>query len=124
MANDVFVDAASANIMSRSEGYILIAFFILFLVYTFGIAKNTPEEIVSEDMQVFPIWKSVIYIIVGLIGLTLGGKWIVDGAVLLAQSIGMTEDVIGLTVVAIGTSLPELATSVVAALKKQTDIAI
>jgi cation:H+ antiporter len=62
MANDIFIDGAGANILSRSEGFILIAFFILFLVYTFGIAKTTPEEAASEDMKVLPVWKSIAYI--------------------------------------------------------------
>ena len=93
-------------------------------MYTFGIAKTHPQDVQSEEIHVIPLGKSLLYIILGLVGLTLGGKWIVDGAVELAGMIGMSEAVIGLTVVAIGTSLPELATSVVAARKKQTDIAI
>ena len=124
MANDVLLDGAVSNLMSRSDGIVLLGYFFIFLVYTFGIAKNTPEEVDTGDIKVLPVWQSVAFILIGLVGLTLGGKWIVDGAVLLAKSIGMSEAVIGLTVVAIGTSLPELATSVVAALKKQTDIAI
>lgn len=124
MANDMLLDGANSNMMSRSDGIVLLGYFFIFLVYTFGIAKNSPQEVVSDDLKVLPVWKSSAFIIVGLIWLTLGGKWIVDGAVLLASSIGMSQAVIGLTVVAIGTSLPELATSVVAALKKQTDIAI
>lgn len=124
MANDVLLDAAVSNMMSRSDGIVLLGYFFIFLVYTFGIAKNSPAEIDTWDLKVLPVWQSIAFIVIGLVGLTLGGKWIVDGAVLLAKSIGMSEAVIGLTVVAIGTSLPELATSVVAALKKQTDIAI
>jgi cation:H+ antiporter len=63
-------------------------------------------------------------VVAGLVGLTLGGKWIVDGAVTLAQSIGMSESLVGLTIVAVGTSLPELATSAMAAYKKNVEIAV
>ena len=66
--------------------------------------------------------KSSMLVIVGLIGLTLGGKWIVDGAVAIAKNIGMSESLVGLTVVAVGTSLPELATSSVAAYKKMSKL--
>jgi cation:H+ antiporter len=68
--------------------------------------------------------RSLLYIIAGLAGLTIGGKWIVDGAVVLAAKLGMSESLIGLTIVAVGTSLPELATSAVAAYKKNAEIAV
>ncbi|MDD3144479.1 MAG: calcium/sodium antiporter [Candidatus Gracilibacteria bacterium] len=125
MANDVMLDGGSSNIVSRTDGFVYLGYFLIFLFYTFGIAKNTPHSSDGdEDIKEIALGKSIIFIIVGLIGLTLGGKWIVDGAVEIATKFGMSESVIGLTVVAIGTSLPELATSVVAAMKKQTDIAI
>jgi cation:H+ antiporter len=68
--------------------------------------------------------RSLLYIIVGLAGLTIGGKWIVDGAIAIATKFGMSESLIGLTIVAVGTSLPELATSAVAAYKKNVEIAV
>jgi cation:H+ antiporter len=68
--------------------------------------------------------RSLLYIIAGLAGLTVGGKWIVDGAIALATRFGMSESLIGLTIVAVGTSLPELATSAVAAYKKNVEIAV
>jgi cation:H+ antiporter len=71
-----------------------------------------------------PMSKSVILISVGIVGLFLGGKWVVDGAILIAKSFGFSETFIGLTVVAIGTSLPELVTSAMAAMRKNTDIAV
>jgi cation:H+ antiporter len=67
---------------------------------------------------------SIILIVVGLVGLTLGGKWIVDGAIVIAKNLGMSESLIGLTIVAVGTSLPELATSAVAAHKRNAEIAV
>ena len=68
--------------------------------------------------------KSILFVLLGMTGLFLGGKWVVDGAVAIAQEFGLSENMIGLTVVAIGTSLPELVTSAMAAYKKNTDIAI
>jgi cation:H+ antiporter len=124
MANDIRLDHSEASVLSRSDGMILLAFFIIFLYYSFGISKVSGE---AEDIPVLKNdkpWVAVVSIIGGLIGLTLGGKWIVDGAVKIALSLGMSEATIGLTIVAIGTSLPELATSAVAAWKKQSDIAI
>ena len=77
-----------------------------------------------RDMRQFGVLVSILYILLGLVGLMFGGKWIVDGAVEIARNFGLSEAFIGLTVVAIGTSLPELAASGMAAWKKQTDIAV
>jgi len=110
--------------LTRIDGLILLCFFIAFLYYVFTITKSTkdlPEECHVKHLSYF---KSIMFIILGLLGLLVGGKWIVDGAVKIAQSFKVSESLIGLTVVAIGTSLPELATSAIAAYKKQTDIAI
>jgi len=123
MANDVLIDGASFNSISRVDGVSLIAFFIVFMYYSFGIAKNTDES-TEDDIEVLSISKSSLYVFFGMIGLALGGKWIVDGAVFIAKSFNMTEALIGLTVVAIGTSLPELATSYAAAKKQNADIAV
>ena len=75
----------------------------------------------AED---YGLRRSVFWVILGLIGLSLGGKWIVDGAVDIAQNLGMSQSMVGLTIVAVGTSLPELATSGMAAYKKNVDIAV
>lgn len=123
LANDKLIDGDCFSGLTRIDGIVLVAFFIIFIYYTFGIAKISGEAS-SSDIQQFSYPKSFLYIIAGLIGLTLGGKWIVDGAVKIAEIFNMSQSLIGLTIVAIGTSLPELATSAIAAYKKQTDIAI
>jgi len=123
LANDKLIDGDCFSGLTRIDGIVLVAFFIIFIYYTFGIAKINGEAS-SSDIQQFSYPKSFLYIIAGLIGLTLGGKWIVDGAVKIAEIFNMSQSLIGLTIVAIGTSLPELATSAIAAYKKQTDIAI
>lgn len=122
MANDVFFDGGAENILTRSDGFVLIGFFIIFLYYTFGIGRIDNTE--GEKVKKYPAWLSIILILIGTTGLALGGKWIVDGAKAIASLFDMSEAFIGLTVVAVGTSLPELATSVVAALKKNSDIAV
>ncbi|MCE7923166.1 MAG: sodium:calcium antiporter [Haliscomenobacteraceae bacterium CHB4] len=122
MANDTWLDGNSANVVSRSDGLVLLGFMSIFLVYTFEIAKRSPDD--TEDVLLLPTWKSVTFIVAGLLGLFLGGKWFVDGASGMAHQFGISDRVIGLTVVAVGTSLPELATSIIAALKKKADIAV
>jgi cation:H+ antiporter len=123
MANDILIDGAESSMLSRIDGLVLISFFIIFLYYTFGIAK-VQGEASDEDIKEFSYTKSILFIVLGLAGLTVGGKWIVDGAVKIAESFNVSQSLIGLTIVAIGTSLPELATSAMAAYKKQSDIAI
>lgn len=122
VANDAIIDGHGLSFISRSDGLILVAFFLLFMHYAFSIARLTPDQ--DYDIKVFATWKSVLMIVAGIAGLILGGKWIVDGAVVIASSLGMSEAVISLTIIAIGTSLPELATCVVAALKRNPDIII
>ena len=123
MANDILVDNRSFSELTRIDGLVLISFFIIFLYYTFGISKAEGEN-TSNNIKDRSIIKSVLMAIGGLIALTIGGKWVVDSAMEIALNIGISQAVIGLTVVAVGTSLPELATSAVAAYKKNTDIAV
>ena len=123
MANDFLIDGASFSGLSRIDGLVLLSFFIIFIYYSFGIAKQqeSPDDCEIKNLNLV---KSIFYIVIGLIGLVVGGNWIVSGAIKLAAGFGISESLIGLTVVAIGTSLPELATSAIAAYKKQADIAI
>ena len=123
-ANDVLLDGGSANVISRIDGLVLLGFFMIFLRYTFAIARNGGEETEGEKIKEMPIWKSVLFILGGLVGLIYGGQLFVDGASGIAASLGVSESIIGLTIVAGGTSLPELATSVTAALKKNSGIAV
>jgi cation:H+ antiporter len=123
LASDALIDGASASFLSRIDGLILLSFFVIFLYYIFGISKQSTTETDEKPIEM-SIGRSGLLVLVGLTGLAIGGKWIVDGSTVFAQSLGVSEALIGLTIVAIGTSLPELATSVVAAYKKNSDIAI
>ena len=124
MANDQLIDGANSSMLSRIDGIVFLAFFIIFIYYTVGIAKSDTDDSPEIEIQNITPDKSFLFIVLGLAGLIIGGKWIVDGAVALAKNLGLSESLIGLTIVAVGTSLPELAASAVAAYKKQTDIAI
>lgn len=124
LGNDVLLDGDTANIISRIDGLILLCFFLIFMRYTFAIARNGSDEGEGEKIKEMPIWKSVLFIAGGLAGLIYGGQLFVDGASGIASALGVSGSTIGLTIVAGGTSLPELATSVTAALKKNSGIAI
>lgn len=123
-ANDILLDGGSSNVISRIDGLVLLGFFLIFMRYTFAIARNGGDEAEGEKIKEMPIWKSALFILGGLAGLVYGGQLFVDGASGIASSLGVSESIIGLTIVAGGTSLPELATSVTAALKKNSGIAI
>jgi cation:H+ antiporter len=124
MANDRVIDGGSSSLLTRIDGLVLLAFFTIFIYYSFSIAKAIEGLDEHVPVKKPSLAKSFLLVIAGLIGLTLGGKWIVDGAVTLAKSFGMSESLVGLTIVAVGTSLPELATSAMAAYKKNVDIAV
>lgn len=124
-ANDISLDGSGVNVISRTDGLLLLGFFIIFLVYTFIIAKKGNESNEADGEIVSMSWiKSISYLLLGFGGLIYGGQLFVDGSINVARSLGVSESVIALTLVAGGTSLPELATSVVAAIKKNPDIAI
>lgn len=123
MGNDLWLNGETslANVLSRSDGIAFLAFFVIFIYYTYGISKVQGDE---GEVETYSWNTSALLFVIGLIGLGLGGKLIVDNAIILASLAGMSEALIGLTIIAIGTSLPELATTVVAIKKGQTDIAI
>lgn len=123
-ANDVLLNHADRNVLTTTDGLLLLCFFVIFLGYTFAIASNGNNPGHEEEIKLLPVWKSTLYIVGGLAGLIFGGQWFVEGASNIARSMGVSESIIGLTLVAGGTSLPELATSIVAALKKNPEIAI
>ncbi len=123
MAADSLIDGAITSQLTRIDGLVLISFFIIFLYYSLGLAKQGHEEPVQITQQ-RKLSISLVYIVAGLVGLVLGGKLVVDGAVDLASLLGVSSSLIGLTIVAVGTSLPELATSIVATRRGSVDIAI
>jgi cation:H+ antiporter len=111
------------RMLGRVDGIILLGLFVLFQYYIYRQIKDyNPEE--TEHKPSGPLYRMIIFIILGLAGLVIGGKLVLNNAVELAKAMGISEKVIGLTIIAAGTSLPELATSVVAAYRKNADIAV
>ena len=110
--------------VGRIGGIVLLLFFIYFLYNTFRHAKDHPEEAETEEIKLIPVRRAVALILGGFVGLVVGGELIVKSAVDIAMRCGVSEAIIGLTIVALGTSLPELATSVIAATKHNSDIAL
>lgn len=123
MANDIIIDGALTSKLSRIDGLILLSFFIIFMYYIFGIAKSDPKSNEANPPK-YSVSKSSGLVALGLIALIVGGKLVVDNAIQLATMLNISTSLIGLTVVAVGTSLPELATSAVASYRRNTDIAI
>ncbi len=131
MSNDALLDGNGKTVIGRIDGILLLVLFVFFLFYNFDLAQKGGGELllteaneVEEHVKPLSVAAALGLIVLGLAGLFLGGKMVVEGAVVLARLAGISERVIGLTIVSIGTSLPELVTSVVAALKKQSDIAV
>jgi len=112
--------------IGRMGGVLLLLFFAYFLYNTFRHAKDHPEEneLTSEGVKDIPVRRALAFMLGGFVGLVVGGELIVKSAVDIAMRCGVSEAIIGLTVVALGTSLPELATSVIAAAKHNSDIAL
>jgi cation:H+ antiporter len=121
LANDFFSEGSRT--ITRIDGVILLVMFVTFLYYVFNQLKRDPvkTDIGQKQFTAGKIW---FFILAGLAGLVIGGRLAVDNAVKMAITFGMSEKIIGLTIISAGTSLPELATSVVAAIKKNNDIAV
>ena len=121
LASVLLILVAFDRFVSRLDGIILLIGFAVFMTYTLMQVKKGSSETVKESS---PVWKNILYLVFGLAGLVIGSNLFVDSASDVALTLGISEGVVGLTIVAGGTSLPELATSVVAARKGQSAIAI
>ena len=119
LANDKLLDGSNVSILSRIDGMILLSFFVIFLYYTGSIAQKIEGMEDLTPVKKTGIFTSLFLLILGLVGLIFGGNWIVTSASQIALKLGMSQSLIGLTIVAVGTSLPELATSAMAAYKKK-----
>jgi len=125
LVNDNFIWGSYGNQLSRIDSLILLLFFSLFMLYVFRTMKNAPEiDQGSSEIKIMSTPLSTGLIILGLAMLVGGGTLVVDNAIFIATTYGLSDRLIGLTILAVGTSLPELATSAIAAYKRNTDIAI
>lgn len=114
---------ALGSSVGHLEGVILLAVFAGFLYLMVASAKKARQE-AEDEYKSMPVWKLLLFVIGGAAAIVVGGKMVVSGASDIAKSFGMSENLIGMTIVAFGTSLPELVTSVVAARKKEVDMAV
>lgn len=121
-ANDKLLDQMPQNLITRSDALQMLAFFIIFLMYTFWLFKEKNE--INLKVKELSGWTILTFLLLGFLGLFVGGKWVVHEAVILAKQLGVTQELIALTIVSAGTSLPELATSIVAALRGRPNIAM
>jgi len=122
LANSSLFSTKHELSISRLDGAVLLVFFLLFMLYAYSISRT---RVVSSDAPLErPLPRSIAFVLVGTVALFFGGEWAVDGAVALARRLGVDDALIGLTIVAVGTSLPEMMASAMAAYRKETDIAV
>lgn len=122
---DITLGNGTANVLNRTDGLVLLMFFGIFMYYLLSVALRAVKENKDEEVMVsLGLGRSLIYLAIGLAGVVFGGDITVDAASAIARDFGMSEAMVGLTIVAVGTSLPELMTSVVAARKGESDIAL
>ena len=112
----------NAGLVYRALGLSLLVMFVSYIVYLIYDAKKHPSE--EEEVAALPLWKCLLLIVIGVALIIAGGQAVVESAKFIAKTFGMTETLIGLTVVALGTSLPELVTSIVAARKGENGMAV
>lgn len=120
--------------LGRVDGIIFLVIFIVYLLWMIRSAKQArnagdrleeaEEEFIEEEIKILPMWKCLLFIVGGMIAIKFGGDFVVDGASAIAAGFGLSQTLIGLTIVALGTSLPELVTSIVAARKDEVDMAL
>ncbi len=122
LLSDNLFDKKVSNAFSRCDGFILILFFLIFIYYLISMARNKIDD--DEDIKTMSLFKAIMFTIVGIISIVLGSNLVVDSASSIAKMIGISQRMISLTIVALGTSLPELVTSITATRKGEYDIAI
>jgi len=123
--------ALSSRVFFDREGYlmvgdafILLSLFVAFLYYVFKMASKGNSRLAIGSVEDMPNWRVSLKLIAGLVGIYFGGLWVVDGAVFIAGQFGLSEFLISATIIAIGTSLPELVVSVVAVMRGNVDLAV
>ena len=122
LLSDNIFDKSIKNTFTRSDGIVILLFFMVFIYYLIAMSRNKIED--EKDKDILPLPKSILFTIIGLVGVVLGSNFVVDSAIFIAKTMGVSERLISLTIIALGTSLPELVTSVTATRKGEYDIAI
>lgn len=123
----LLVFGSTSMLVGHLEGIILLVFFTAFIIWMVQSAlkaRNANVDLENEEYEILPIWKCIVFIVGGMLAIIIGGNLVVNAASQIASNFGMSDNLIGLTIVACGTSLPELVTSVVAAKKNEVDMAL
>lgn len=120
---DVSLQGSEIDVISRADGLILLSLFLVFLYYLIEMAIMSRDDY-KDDGQKSSLGKSIFMSIIGVAGIIYGSEWVVNASSSIAIDLGMSKNLVGLTIVAVGTSLPELVTSIVAAFKNESDIAM
>lgn len=125
LISDTYLQDVSTNTISRADGLIFLLLLSIFVYYVFEVAMKSKDNAEQNEIPQDIKWsKSILFGLSGLAGIIFGGQLVVNNGTKIALSLGMSETLVGLTIIAIGTSLPELVTSIMAALKKQSEIAL
>lgn len=122
LLSDSLFDKGLVNAFTRGDGITLLLFFMVFIYYLISMARNKIDD--DTNNEKLPLLKAIIFSIVGIVGIVLGSNFVVDSASKIATILGVSERMIALTIIALGTSLPELVTSITATRKGEYDIAI
>ncbi|SNR73857.1 cation:H+ antiporter [Lutibacter agarilyticus] len=120
----LYVFIAFDNVLSRTEGIILVSLLVIFLIYLLRFQKTAVVDEMPEDDEELPLYKDVLFITIGGVALWGGSELLIDGAIGMAKHFEVSERIIGITIISIGTSIPELAASVIAVLKKEKAISL
>ena len=120
---DIQLANASINQITRGDGIIILLFFSIFLYYLISLTKQK-KELNEDEKPKFKLWKSLLYVAIGLLGIIYGSDFVVDSASAIAKMLGLSERLISLSIIAIGTSLPELVTTIVSAKKGEQDLLV
>lgn len=126
IANSMTIDQTTTNTLTRTNGAIMILFFLVFLYYSIEVFRQSRKKLQDQAIGIDarPLSISILMMLVGVIGLFFGGEWTVNGAVVIARQFGLSEFLISSTIIALGTSLPELMTGITAARKNETGIVV
>lgn len=123
LLSDNLFDSNLTNMFTRGDGFVLLLVFLVFIYYLISLMRNKTEDEVDEE-KLMKLPKAILLTVVGITGIVLGSNYVVDSASYIAEMLGVSQRMIGLTIIAMGTSLPELVTSVIATKKGEYDIAI
>ena len=122
LLSDSIFDKGVVNTFTRSDGITLMLFFLVFIYYLISMSRN--KIVPDQEEEIKPLWQAILFAVIGMAGIVLGSNLVVENAKDIAMFLGVSERMIALTIIALGTSLPELVTSVTATKKGEYDIAI